>query len=179
MKEFVIDKNFQTPENVAAYMAHLVPDKAFSVLEPTPGTGNIVKALRNKGLNVLAAGDYFLERERILSRNWDAIIMNPPFSTKSAYLENAPEDFKSEKGMKFGYKLLQECMSISDNVIALMPWFTLSDSDVRLRFLYDYGLKSLTALPRKTFQYARIQTVIIELDKNFKGKTEFKVFDRL
>lgn len=47
---------------------------------------------------------------------------------------------------------------MSDNIIALMPWFTISDSDVRIRKLMDFGLKSLTLLHRKTFQYARIQT---------------------
>lgn len=72
-----------------------------------------------------------------------------------------------------------ECMNMSDNVIALMPWFTLSDSDVRLRALKKYGMKSLTALPRKTFEYVRIQTVVIELQKGYKGETAFKVFDLL
>jgi len=67
-------------------------------------------------------------------------------------------------------------MKKSNNVIALMPWFTISDSDVRLRFLKNYGLKSLTALPRKTFQYARIQTVIIELQKGYDKETIFKTF---
>ncbi len=102
--------------------------------------------------------------------------MNPPFTAKSAFTENAPAGFE-EKGMKFGYYLLTECMKMSDNVIALMPWFTISDSDVRLRFLRDYGMKSVTPLPRKTFQYARIQTVVIELEKGHKGDCLFKRFE--
>jgi hypothetical protein len=68
---------------------------------------------------------------------------------------------------------------MSNNIIALMPWFTISDSDVRLRNIKKYGIKSITALPRKTFQYARIQTVILELEKGYKGDTIFKVFDLL
>ncbi|MBT0607617.1 DNA methyltransferase family protein [Aequorivita echinoideorum] len=179
MKEIVIDTNFQTPPEVCDYMASLVPTNADAILEPTPGTGNLVNALIKKGFTVISPPDYFVTRNIILKMNWDSIVMNPPFSTKSAFLDNAPEEFKTEKGMKFGYKLLQECMSISDNVIALMPWFTLSDSDVRLRFLHDFGIKSLTALPRKTFQYARIQTVVIELQKGWNKPTEFKVFERL
>lgn len=39
------------------------------------------------------------------------------------------------------------------------------------------GLKSLTSLPRKTFEYARIQTVVMELHKGYEGETLFKVFD--
>jgi hypothetical protein len=70
-------------------------------------------------------------------------------------------------------------MKKSNNVIALMPWFTISDSDVRLRFLKSYGLISLTALPRKTFQYARIQTCILQLQKGYTGETIFKVFDHI
>jgi hypothetical protein len=65
-------------------------------------------------------------------------------------------------------------MKMSDNVIALMPWFTISDSDVRLRTLKGFGIKSLTALPRKTFDYVRIQTVVIELQKGYKDSTIFK-----
>lgn len=104
--------------------------------------------------------------------------MNPPFSSKSAYMQNAPANL-NKVGMRLGYYILTECMEMSNYVIALMPWFTISDSDVRLRYLKDFGLKSLTALPRKTFQYARIQTVVIELSKGYSRQTEFKVFDRL
>lgn len=78
-------------------------------------------------------------------------------------------------GMRLGYYILQECLKRSDRVIALMPWFTLSDSDIRLQELKRFGIKSLTALPRKTFQYARIQTVVIELARGHK-KTIFKTF---
>ena len=74
---------------------------------------------------------------------------------------------------------MTKCLHMSDNVIALMPWFTISDSDVRLRALKTWGLKSITALPRKTFDYARIQTVVLELQKGYIGMTEFKVFDLL
>lgn len=86
-------------------------------------------------------------------------------------------DEEKYKGMKFGYEILSECMELSNNIIALMPWFTIVDSDVRLREIYKFGLKSITALPRKTFDYARIQTCILEMDKSFKGDTLFKVFN--
>ena len=66
---------------------------------------------------------------------------------------------------------------MSDNIIALMPWFTISDSDVRLRFLKSFGLKSITALPRKTFEYARIQTCVFELQKGWNEDTIFRVYD--
>jgi ferritin len=102
--------------------------------------------------------------------------MNPPFTSKSAYLQNAPAELQNS-GMKIGYYMLQKSMEMSNHVIAIMPWFTLSDSDVRLRFLKAYGIKSLTALPRKTFEYVRIQTVIIELLKDYKEETIFKTFN--
>ena len=98
--------------------------------------------------------------------------MNPPFSSKSAFIKNAPAEAET-KGMKLGYHILKECMERSNNVIALMPWYTISDSDVRMRYLRAFGIKSLTPLPRKTFQYARIQTVVIELEKGYQGKTSF------
>lgn len=81
--------------------------------------------------------------------------------------------------MKVAYDQMKVLMSMADNIILLMPWFTISDSDVRLRYIKSYGLISVTALPRKTFQYARIQTCILQMKKGFTGSTEFKVFDLL
>jgi len=174
-----LDTNFQTPKEVCRYMASLVPTGSKKILEPTPGLGNIVEALNKEGFTPEFPEDYFQERNRYLKQDWDCIVMNPPFSSKSAYMENAPDEWKNHTGMKFGYKLLLEMMLISDHIIALMPWFTISDSDVRLRTLQKFGIRSITALPRKTFQYARIQTMVLELDRNYKGSTEFKVFDAL
>jgi len=149
------------------YMAAMLPKNVNTVLEPTPGIGNIVSAL--EGYDVTAPTDFFL----LDKQRFDAAVLNPPFSSKYAFMENAPDI----KGMRLGYYILTECMDMADVIIALMPWFTISDSDVRLRFLKNFGLKSLTALPRKTFQYARIQTCVFELRKGWKGETIFKTFD--
>lgn len=166
-----ISLDFQTPPDVCKYMASLIPPGAQTVLEPTPGIGNIVSQL--SGFKVTAPKDYFkLDKQQ----RFDSVVMNPPFSSKSAF---GVPDHLNRSGMRLGYIILMECMNMSDNVIALMPWFTLSDSDVRLRALKKYGMKSLTALPRKTFEYVRIQTVVIELQKGYKGETAFKVFDLL
>jgi hypothetical protein len=168
--EILIDPNFQTPLFVAQYMVSLIPEKVETVLEPTPGLGNIVNLLDR--YEITAPVNYFeMPRKR-----FDCIVMNPPFSSKYAF--GVPEDM-TKSGMRLGYQILLECMEMSDNIIALMPWFTISDSDVRLRAIKSWGLKSVTALPRKTFQYARIQTMVLEMQKDFKGTTDFKVFDLL
>lgn len=168
--------DFQTPPDVCRYMVSLLPDNVKTVLEPTSGKGNIVAALNEGGAyKVTAPEDFFLLDK---SLRFDAIVMNPPFSSGSAILDNAPKSFDL-KGMKAGHFFLTECMQRSDTVIALMPWFTISDSDVRLRYLNSYGIRSITALPRKTFEYVRIQTCILHLEKGFKGVTEFRVFDQI
>lgn len=164
--------DFQTKPEVCKYMVSLIPKGVKTVLEPTPGIGNIVAAL--KGYKVTAPDDFFL----LKPKRFDAILMNPPFSSKYANMQNAPAGI-NKHGIRLGYHILTECMKMSDIIIALMPWFTISNSDVRLRTLYKWGLKSLTALPRKTFEYARIQTVIIELNKGYKQQTIFKVYDCL
>jgi len=166
----MISTDFQTPPEVAKYMCSLIPVNTKSVLEPTPGIGNILQFL--SGYQVTAPENFFaLQPDR-----FDSIIMNPPFSSKYAF--GVPEAFE-HNGMRLGYYILTECMKMSDNIIALMPWFTISDSDVRLRYLKSFGLKSITALPRKTFQYARIQTCVFELQKGYTGDTLFRVFDLL
>lgn len=172
-------KDFQTPPPVAEYMATLLysnvkPKYGRLILEPTPGEGNLVKALKDRGYDIYRPKDYFL-RNKDYDDEFDAVVMNPPFNAKYAILDHAPENYGG--GMRFGYKMLTECMEMAPIVIALMPWFTISDSDIRLRALKKYGLKSLTALPRKTFQYARIQTVVIELVKDYKADTKFHMFE--
>ncbi len=164
--------DFQTKPEVCKYMVSLLPTGVRTVLEPTPGIGNIVDALA--GYDVTAPKDFFL----LDKKRFDAVVMNPPFSSKYANMENAPAGINKHR-MRLGYHILTECMEMSDIIIALMPWFTISDSDVRLRYLKKFGLKSLTALPRKTFEYARIQTVVIELQKGYKSKTIFEVYDCL
>lgn len=162
--------DFQTPLSVVKYMVSMVPAGAVTVLEPTPGEGNIVSQL--DGYQVTAPTDFFLLKKQM----FDCVVMNPPFSSKYAVMENAPAEFDYH-GMRLGYYILTECMKMSNTVIALMPWFTISDSDVRLRYLKEFGIKSITALPRKTFQYARIQTCILELVKGYKEETIFKTFN--
>lgn len=171
---------FQTPKSVVNYMIQLMEqhhnDYPISVLEPTPGLGNIVEALwkSENVISVYAPTDYFERRDDILSRKFGCVMMNPPFSKKSCLLDNAPQFWKDAKGMTTGYNFLYDAMEVSDHIIALMPWFTIADSDVRMRKLLDFGLISVTLLPRKTFDYARIQTCILHLKKGHTGQTEFK-----
>lgn len=175
--KFKVDTNFQTPEFVCEYMVSLVDKSAKTFLEPTPGEGNIVKKIVEHFPESIIRTpwlDYFDSRDNILSKRYDQIIMNPPFSEKSFYCNNLPKEWEGLKGMAYGYKFLTELMPHSDNIIALMPWFTISDSDVRMRMIQDFGLKSVTLLPRRTFQYARIQTVVLEMKKSHQGITEFK-----
>lgn len=172
------NEQYQTPEAICSYMADMIPPTAESFLEPTPGKGNLVQAIFRKMEGrfhiVTTPSNYFDKPSwHIEESKYDCVLMNPPFSSKSAFGIPDESDYK---GMKIGYKILFECMEMSDSIIALMPWFTISDSDVRLRHIKSYGLKSITALPRKTFEYARIQTCVLELEKGFKGESLFKTF---
>lgn len=171
-KDVAYVNDFQTPDNVVQYMCKLIPGGVKTVLEPTPGAGNIVRSL-DLHYKVTAPADYWELDKR---RRFDCVIGNLPFSSKTFF--NCPAQYEG-KGMVVAYDTMKSLMEMSDNLILLMPWFTISDSDVRLRLLKNYGLISVTALPRKTFQYARIQTCVLQLQKGYKGKTEFIVFDLL
>lgn len=164
---------FQTPPNVCDYMVSLVPKEAQTILEPTQGKGNIVRSLRSAGYkNITTPKNVFVMREK----KFDCIVMNPPFSEKYANMEGASPDLM---GLGVGVSILRKCSGMSNNIIALMPWFTLIDSDVRTRAFKKFGLRSVTALPRKTFKYSRIQTMVMEFEQGYAGATEFKVFDLL
>jgi hypothetical protein len=169
-KWHTMSNSFQTPTEVCRYMVNLLAiDCCVEILEPTAGNGNIVNALRKAEYEVFAPENYWtMERRRFAG-----VVMNPPFSGKYANMAGSPEHLK-KKGMAVGYYILQECMTMADEVVALMPWYTISDSDVRVRRLKEFGIVGLHSLPRKTFDYARIQTVIIHLRRGWKEDAIFK-----
>jgi hypothetical protein len=159
--------DFQTPLNVAEYMCSLIPEGTKTVLEPTPGEGNILKFLSQ--YNVTAPNNFF---ELPFPHRFDCIVMNPPFSVKYAY--GIPEGFEKMR-MGLGYYILYECLKMTDHAIALTPFFTIINSEFRLKVLKDYGIKSIIALPRNTFPGTRVQCCILELHRGWIN-TSFKIF---
>lgn len=145
----MIDANFQTPIQICEYMVSLIPAESITVLEPTPGHGNLVSVMGK--YKVTAPENFYLMEKRM----FDVVVMNPPFSP-----------------MKKGYEILYSCMEISDIIIALMPWLTIINSKKRAYDIRNFGLKSVTHLPRDVFPGTRVQTCIIELNKGFNKKTE-------
>lgn len=143
---------FQTPLQVCTYMSSFLPNDAGLILEPTPGQGNLVEALKQKG-NVIAPEDFCTYKH---FDKYDWIVMNPPFTP-----------------MQLGYQILYKCMELSDNIVALMPWLTIINSQKRTEDIMNFGLKSITHLPRKTFSGARVQTCILEMQKGYDGVTRF------
>lgn len=143
--------DFQTPDKICEYMSSFLPSNAGTILEPTPGEGNLVKALKGYG-NIYAPEDFF----KIDFQRFDWIVMNPPFSP-----------------MKLGYQILNSCMLMSDNIIALMPWLTMINSVKRTNDIMNFGLVSITHLPRSIFPGSRVQTCILEMRKGYCGQTLF------
>jgi hypothetical protein len=145
--------HFQTPDWCCQMMADKIPPLCGSVLEPTPGEGNLVRAIESKGFSVTAPSEFWEVDGR-----FDCIVMNPPFTPMSE-----------------GYKILFRCMEMSDTVIALMPWLTLINSERRTAAISDYGLRSVTHLPRRTFQGSRVQCCIMHMTKGYTGVTNLGV----
>ena len=143
-------QHFQTPIKICKIMADMIPTKVKTVLEPTPGDGNLVRCLA--GYKVTAPKDFWL-----IGGVFDAVVMNPPFTP-----------------MATGYEILFTCMDMTDNVIALMPWLTLINSERRTNRLIEYGLKSVSHLPRSTFKGSRVQTCIIELRRGWQHECLFR-----
>lgn len=144
--------DFQTPLPVCVYMVDLLPPGVVSVLEPTPGKGNIVKSL--KGYQVTTPKNFFE------CTGWfDAVVMNPPFTP-----------------MALGYKILYATMEMTDTIICLMPWLTIINSEKRSNAIKAYGLKSITHLPRWVFPGSRVQTCILEMQRGHQGETLFHFY---
>lgn len=145
--------NFQTPVHVCEYMASFLPSNPGLILEPTPGKGNLSGVLSKYGQVISPSGDFF-EMEK---SQYDWIVMNPPFTP-----------------MSVGYKILYRCMDMSDNIIALMPYLTIINGEKRRSDIMDFGLKTITHLPRSVFKGSRVQTCILEMKRGYKGDTIFK-----
>lgn len=146
--------HFQTAPWVARYMAGMIPRGASSVLEPTPGEGNIVRELSS--YRVTAPREFWE-----VSGRFDSVVMNPPFTPMST-----------------GYKILFACMGLSDSIIALMPWLTIINSEGRTSRIIEFGLRSVTHLPRSAFPGSRVQTCILELEKGYSGEKAIRFLDK-
>jgi len=149
-------EHFQTPPNICNYMASFLPKNAGKILEPTAGKGRLVEALKSYG-DVIAPQDFY----KLEKQSFDWIVMNPPFTPMSQ-----------------GYKILYNCMEMSDNIIALMPYLCIINGEKRTQDIMDYGLKSITHLPRSTFKGSRVQTCILEMQRGYKGQTIFKTLPK-
>lgn len=142
--------DFQTHPIVCQYMVSLLPTGVSTVLEPTPGEGNLVRALN--GYQVTAPSEFWG-----VSGRFDAVVMNPPFTP-----------------MEEGYRILYAVMEMSDIIIALMPWLTLINSEKRTDDIENFGLKGVTHLPRSIFKGSRVQTCILEMQKGFTGEKSLR-----
>lgn len=147
------NSDFQTPGYLCDYMASFLPGNPCFVCEPTKGAGNLVQAIRASGHpNIFAPDDIF--RDVDMYDRFDWVVMNPPFTP-----------------MKVGYEILDIMMEKSDNIIALMPWLTLINSQKRTDKLKEFGLKKVIHLPRKVFNGSRVQTCLILLNHGYSEAT--------
>ena len=150
--------DFQTPTWVCNGMISMIDELIKSpetILEPTPGDGNLVRAIENRyQYSFVYEPTFFFE----FNRKVDCIVGNPPFTP-----------------MKKGYDILERCFELSDNIIFLMPWLALINSEKRTKLYIDHGLKRVVHLPRKAFSGSRVQTCIMVFQKGYQDKIEFGV----
>jgi len=147
--------HFQTPQPICDYMVSTLQKWEYNeILEPTPGEGNLARAAQSRG-KVICPEDFF----KLEPRRFDAIVMNPPFTP-----------------MVLGYKILFSCMEMSDEIVALMPWLTLINSQKRTDAILAFGLRSVTHLPRNTFKGSRVQCCVIHLVKGYTRSIQFTFY---
>jgi len=149
--------NFQTPDWVCDMMASLIDPNVERILEPTPGQGNLIQAITRK----FPRAEIFCPDDDFFSMNAqdilvDCVVANPPFSP-----------------MALGYRMLDRFFEFSGNVIALMPWLVLINSEKRTSKLMKRGLSKIIHLPRRAFQGSRVQTCILKFSEGYEGDILF------
>ena len=149
---------FQTPEWVCEIMVNLIDGNPTFILEPTPGVGNIVKALKIKfpDSEIDAPVDFYKHIKYYYGR-YHYVVANPPFTP-----------------MKIGYEMLDNFFKLTDNIIILMPWLALINSEKRTEKYISNGLKKIIHLPRYAFPGTRVQTCILVFEKGYKGNIIFE-----
>ncbi len=154
IQKFDNNQDFQTPEWLANYMASFIPENAGTILEPTPGAGNLVKAIQGKG-SITAPKDFF---KLSMDLRFDWCIMNPPYNPRS--LCNS---------------IFLQCMEQCDNIIALIPYDTITNAQKRHRKIMHFGLKEIIHIDRyKAFKNIRVNICIMIMERGYKGETIFK-----
>lgn len=149
------NKDFQTPAWVCDYMASLIYGDNGTILEPTPGNGNLIKAIRKQHptANIITPDGDFLDMP---VRKVSAVVANPPFTP-----------------MSLGYEMLDRFFEFSGDVIVLMPWLTVINSEKRLNQLKAHGLFKIVHLPRRVFEGSRVQTCILVFGEGCRGEILF------
>jgi len=147
--------DFQTPGWVCKKMVSMIGGcRNKSILEPTPGEGNLVDEIKRYYNNVTAPNDFWKLSSMI---EFDCIVANPPFSP-----------------MEMGYRMLDRFMDITDHIICLLPWLSLINSEGRTQRILSYGLKMVSHLPRHAFPGSRVQTCVLEMKRGWKEDTILK-----
>ena len=150
---------FQTPDWVCNIMVSMIDNDPRFILEPTPGIGNLVRAIKRKYpvcyvTQPIDIDDF--ENNKMIQ--WDWIIANPPFTPMSR-----------------GFEILNRIRDWSDNVIILLPWLLLINSEKRSKWFVDNGLCEVRHLPRRAFPGSRVQTCIIKMVRDFDGLAILKL----
>lgn len=152
------NKNFQTPQWVCNIMINQIEHNPVFILEPTPGAGNLVKALNLKFPDsIIDAPNDFYKFIEFNHARYHYIVANPPFTP-----------------MTQGYKMLDDFFNIADDIIILLPWLALINSERRTKKYISMGLKKIIHLPRSAFPGSRVQTCVLVFQRGYCGDIIFK-----
>lgn len=143
--------NFQTPEWVCEIMVSMIDGDPSFVLEPTSGEGNLVRAIQKKfpDCTITEPNNIFQYEPE---QKFDCIVANPPFTP-----------------MVKGYEILQRIIKWSDDIVILLPWLLLINSERRSKWFVENGLSEVRHLPRRAFPGSRVQTCIVKMIKDYDG----------
>ena len=150
--------DFQTPWWVCELMIDLVEHEPVFILEPTSGAGNLVKSLNSRFPDsIIDAPKDFYKFLKYNHSRYHYIVANPPFTP-----------------MTQGYKMLDKFFKIADDIIILLPWLALINSEKRTKKYISNGLKRIIHLPRSAFPGSRVQTCVLVFQRGYHGDIIFK-----
>lgn len=149
---------YYTPEWLSEYMISLIDKEIpFSVFDPTPGpNSSILSAVRkvypcNVSVEELKGDFWDIDISHV-----DIIVANPPFFPYSKV-----------------YQYLERFILIADQIICIIPWYTIINSERRTEKIIKSGLKRIVNVSRSAFPKIRVQICVLDIQKGYCGDAVF------
>ncbi len=155
------------PLTVIETILGMIPGRVRSVLELAPGDYQLVSAMRNEGLDIIAPKNCntFIDSIRMakLEGRSDYVCWDMAIITSYARL-------------RLGRNILYEMMGYCNEIIAILPWSDIVDGDNKMEAMKQYGMIRLVYIPGHILiPYSPCKYCVVHLRAGYIHSAELRI----